>query len=403
MLIEFFLCLRKHGLKTSLTELLDLLGALERGVVFGNVDDFYTLARLVLVKDESQYDRFDRAFAEYFEGVEQVDLASAIPADWLERSLQRQLSDEDKAKLQSLGGLDELLKTFRERLAEQQKRHAGGNKWIGTGGTSPFGAYGYHPEGIRIGQDGSNARRAVKVWDKREFRDLDGDAELANRNLQLALRKLRKFARTGAAEELDLNATIRATSQKGGLLDLQWQPERHNAVKVLLLFDVGGSMDDYIYECEQLFSAARNEFKHLEFFYFHNCVYEHVWKDNNRRYDEKLPLLELINRYGRDYKLIFVGDATMGPYEIAYPGGSVEHWNEEPGAVWMQRLLHHFSDAAWLNPQPTSHWRYYQSIDLMQQLMSQRMYPLTLDGISAAITTLLKKSVAAAAPSPSNS
>ncbi|RUO62241.1 vWA domain-containing protein [Pseudidiomarina insulisalsae] len=400
MLIEFFFCLRKHGLKTSITELMDLLAALEKRVVFAEVEAFYYLARLTLVKDESQFDRFDRAFAEYFEGVEQVDLASAIPEDWLRRSLQRQLSEEDKAKLQSMGGLDELLKAFQERMKEQQKRHAGGNKWIGTGGTSPFGAYGYHPEGIRIGQEGSNARRAVKVWDKREFRDLDTEGELNNRTMQLALRKLRKFARTGSAEELDLDETIRATSQKAGLLDLKWRPERHNAVKVLLLFDVGGSMDDFIYECQQLFAAARSEFKHLEFYYFHNCVYEEVWQSNERRFSEKTPTRELINKYGRDYKLIFVGDATMGPYEIAYPGGSVEHWNEEPGQVWMRRLLNHFDNAVWLNPQPLEHWKWHHSIDMMHELMGARMYPMTLDGISAAITTLLRKS---AAPAPINS
>ncbi|MDX1524949.1 MAG: VWA domain-containing protein [Pseudidiomarina maritima] len=391
MLIEFFYCLRKHGLSTSITELLDLLAGLERGVIFANVDDFYTLARLVLVKDESQYDKFDQAFAEYFTGVEQVDLATSIPPEWLEQALQRQLSDEDKAKLQALGGLDELLKTFRERLAEQQKRHAGGNKWIGTGGTSPFGAYGYNPEGIRVGQDRSNARRAVKVWDQREFKDLDGGQQLTQRHLQLALRKLRKFARSGAATELDLPNTIRATSQKGGLLDLQWQAERHNAIKVLILFDVGGSMDDYIYECEQLFSAARSEFKHLEFYYFHNCVYEHVWQHNSRRFAEKTPTKELINKYGRDYKLIFVGDATLGPYEIAYPGGSVEHWNEEPGSVWMQRLLGHYQHAVWLNPQPQQHWHYYASIDMMNELMGQRMFPLTLDGLTTAMSRLLQK------------
>ena len=349
-----------------------------------------------MVKDESQFDRFDRAFAEYFEGVEQVDLASAIPEDWLRRSLQRQLTEEDKAKLQSMGGLDELLKAFQERMKEQQERHAGGNKWIGTGGTSPFGAYGYNPEGIRIGQDGSNARRAVKVWDKREFRDLDTEGELNNRTMQLALRKLRKFARTGSAEELDLDETIRATSQKAGLLDLKWRPERHNAVKVLLLFDVGGSMDDFIYECQQLFAAARSEFKHLEFYYFHNCVYEEVWQSNERRFSEKTPTRELINTYGRDYKLIFVGDATMGPYEIAYPGGSVEHWNEEPGQVWMRRLLNHFDNAVWLNPQPLEHWKWHHSIDMMHELMGGRMYPMTLDGISEAITTLLRKSATTA-------
>ncbi|MFU8783834.1 vWA domain-containing protein [Aliidiomarina sp.] len=387
MLIEFFFRLRVHGLKVSITELLDLLNALEQQVVFASVDDFYALSRMILVKDESQYDRFDRAFAEYFAGVNEVDIAASIPQEWLQKSLQRQLSDEDKAKLQALGGLDELLKQFNERLAEQQKRHAGGNKWIGTGGTSPFGAYGYNPEGIRIGQEGSNARRAVKVWDKREFADLDTDAELSNRNIKLALRKLRKFARTGAASELDLAETIRATG-KQGMLDLRWQPERHNAIKVLILFDVGGSMDDYIYECQQLFAAVRSEFKHLEFYYFHNCVYEGVWKSNQRRLHEQTPLAEVLNKYGNDYKLIFVGDATMGPYEIAYPGGSVEHWNEEPGQVWMQRLLNHYPKAAWLNPQPQNRWGYYHSVQMMAEIMENRMFPLTLDGLSSAIAAL---------------
>lgn len=388
MLIEFFFKLRDHGLKVSLTELMDLLNALEQHVVFANVDDFYVVARMTLVKDESQYDRFDRAFASYFAGVNEVDIAARIPQEWLERSLQRQLSDEDKAKLKALGGLDELLKQFRERLAEQQKRHAGGNKWIGTGGTSPFGAYGYHPEGIRIGQDGNHARRAVKVWDKREFQDLDTDEELNNRTIKLALRKLRRFARTGAATELDLAETIRATG-KQGMLDLRWQAERHNAIKVLILFDVGGSMDDYIYECQQLFQAVRSEFKHLEFYYFHNCVYEGVWKDNKRRRQEQTPLPELLRTYGSDYKLIFVGDATMGPYEIAYPGGSVEHWNEEPGQVWLERLLHHYPKAVWINPQPEGRWPYYSSIRMVSDIMQQRMYPFTLEGLGRAIETLL--------------
>ena len=388
MLIEFFFKLREHGLKVSLTELMDLLNALEQQVVFANVDDFYVVARMTLVKDESQYDRFDRAFASYFAGVNEVDIAARIPQEWLERSLQRQLSDEDKAKLKALGGLDELLKQFRERLAEQQKRHAGGNKWIGTGGTSPFGAYGYHPEGIRIGQDGNHARRAVKVWDKREFQDLDTDEELNNRTIKLALRKLRRFARTGSATELDLAETIRATG-KQGMLDLRWQAERHNAIKVLILFDVGGSMDDYIYECQQLFQAVRTEFKHLEFFYFHNCVYEGVWKDNKRRRQEQTPLPELLRTYDSDYKLIFVGDATMGPYEIAYPGGSVEHWNDEPGQVWLERLLHHYPKAVWINPQPQGRWPYYASIRMVSDIMQQRMYPFTLEGLGRAIDTLL--------------
>lgn len=389
MLIEFFLCVRKHGVPASLTELLDLLAALNGQVVFADIEAFYSLARLTLVKDESHYDRFDQAFAEYFEGVAQVDIASSIPKEWLERDLQRHLSDEDKAKLKSLGGLDELLKQFRERLQEQQKRHAGGNKWIGTGGSSPFGAYGYHPEGIRIGQDGSNARRAVKVWDKREFRDLDTDGQLNNRTLQLALRKLRRFARTGATTELDINETIRATSKDAGLLNLRYQAERHNAIKLLVFFDVGGSMDDYIYECQQLFAAVRSEFKHLEFFYFHNCLYEDVWQNNSRRFSEKTPLREVLQKYGRDYKVIIVGDATMGPYEIAYPGGSVEHWNEEPGQVWLQRVLQQYPHAVWLNPQPADHWPYYASISMLHELMDKRMFPMTLAGLGLAIRELL--------------
>ncbi|MDP4537348.1 VWA domain-containing protein [Alkalimonas collagenimarina] len=389
MLIQFFQTLRKHGLSVSLTELLDLLAALDKQVIFADTEAFYYLARLVLVKDERDYDKFDRAFADYFEGVAQVEIAASIPDEWLQPGLLKQLSEEQKAALQGPGSLDELLKQFRERLSEQQKRHAGGNKWIGTGGTSPFGAYGYNPEGIRIGQEGSGARRAVKVWDKREFRDLDSDAELNNRSIKIALRQLRRFARTGASQELDLPATITATSQQGGWLDLQWQAERHNAIKVLLFLDVGGSMDDYIQECEQLFSAAKAEFKHLEFFYFHNCVYEGVWKHNQRRREQQTSVLDIIHTYGSDYKLIFVGDATMGPYEISYPGGSVEHWNEEPGAAWMQRLLQQYSKAAWLNPQPETWWPHYQSIDMIQQLMTQRMYPLTLDGLNRAMRALL--------------
>lgn len=388
MLVDFFSCLRRHGVPCSLTELLDLLAVLDRQLVFADVEAFYTLARMVLVKDERHYDKFDRAFAEYFEGVHEIDIANAIPKEWLEQALKRSLSEEDKAALQGEGDLDKLLEKFKERLAEQQKRHQGGNKWIGTGGTSPFGAYGFNPEGIRIGQDGSNARRAVKVWDKREFKDLDDEAVLNNRSMQLALRKLRRFARTGAAEELDLAGTIRETSRKGGLLDLQWQAERHNSVKVLIFFDVGGSMDDFIAECEQLFAAARSEFKHLEFFYFHNCIYEGVWRSNKRRFNQQTSVYDLLHTYGSDYKVVIVGDATMGPYEIAYPGGSVEHWNEEPGEVWMRRVLEQYSKAVWLNPQPQARWPYYQSIEYIQHIMEGRMYPLTLDGISAAIEEL---------------
>jgi len=388
MLVDFFFTLRRQGVKTSITELLDLLNALQQQLVFADTDTFYQLARLTLVKDESQYDKFDRAFAEYFAGVAAVDLASQIPDDWLIPDLIRQLSAEDKAALQGMGSLEALLKQLRERLAEQQKRHAGGNKWIGTGGTSPFGAYGFNPEGVRIGQQGSGARRAVKVWDKREFKDLDSSSELNNRSIKLALRQLRRFARSGAATELDLKGTIQATSEQAGYLDLRFMPERHNAVKVLMLFDVGGSMDDYIALCQQLFAAVRSEFKHLEFFYFHNCVYEGVWRNNQRRHTEQISVLDLIHTYGSDYKLIFVGDATMGPYEIDYPGGSVEHWNQEPGRVWLERLLAQYPKAVWLNPQPAEWWRHYHSISIIREIMQQRMFSLTLDGLSAAIKVL---------------
>lgn len=387
MLVEFFLTLRKYGLNSSITELLDLLKALQQQVVFADTEAFYHLSRLTLVKDESQYDKFDRAFADYFSGVAEVDLASRIPDDWLMPDLIRKLSEEDKAALKGLGSLEELLKQLRERLAEQQKRHAGGNKWVGTGGTSPFGAYGFNPEGVRIGQQGSGARRAVKVWDKREFKDLDNNSELNNRSIKLALRQLRRFARTGAATELDLTGTIQATSEQG-YLDLRFVPERHNAVKVLMFFDVGGSMDDHIELCQQLFAAVKTEFKYLEFFYFHNCVYEGVWRNNQRRFTEQTALQEVLHTYGSDYKLIFVGDATMGPYEIDYPGGSVEHWNQEPGRVWLERLLAHFPKAVWLNPQPQQWWQHYHSISIIQQIMQNRMYPLTLDGLSNAIKTL---------------
>lgn len=388
MLIEFFFTLRKYGLKTSITELLDLLDALKQQIVFADTEAFYHLSRLVLVKDESQYDKFDRAFADYFEGVAEVDLASQIPDEWLLPNILRQLTAEDKAALKGIGSLDELLKQLRERLAEQQKRHAGGNKWIGTGGTSPFGAYGYNPEGVRIGQQASGARRAVKVWDKRDFKDLDVNSELNNRSMKLALRQLRRFARTGAATELDLNGTIQATSEQGGYLDLRFVPERHNAIKVLIFFDVGGSMDDHILLCQQLFAAVKTEFKHLEFFYFHNCVYEGVWRDNQRRFTEQTAVLDILHTYGADYKLIFVGDATMGPYEIDYPGGSVEHWNQEPGRVWLQRLLDHYPKAVWLNPQPQAWWPHYHSISIIQELMQQRMFALTLAGLTEAISSL---------------
>lgn len=389
MFIDFFTTLKKHQVPCSLRELLDLINALKQGVVFADVNEFYALAKLIMVKDEVHFDKYDRAFAEYFEGVEQVDVFDhVLPEDWLRKEFEKHLSDEEKKQLEALGGLEQLMKTLKQRLAEQEKRHAGGNKWVGTGGTSPFGAYGYNPEGIRVGQDKNRNNRAVKVWDKREFKNFDQDRELGSRNIKLALKKLRKFARTGSSEKLDLNTTIRSTAQKGGLLDVVMEPERHNAVKVLMFFDIGGSMDEYIHTCEELFSAAHTEFKHLEFFYFHNCLYEKVWKDNKRRFTQTQSLDEVLRTFGRDYKVIFVGDATMGPYEIMYPGGSVEHWNDKPGVDYMNQVLNHFDKVVWLNPQRETHWQYYQSIDIMRQIMADKMYPLTVDGIDRAIKTL---------------
>lgn len=390
MFVEFFMVLRKHKVPCTLRELLDLINAMKQQVVFADVEQFYHLARVILVKDEVHFDKFDRAFAEYFENVQSVDLFDeTIPNDWLRKEFEKYLSEEEKAKLESLGGLDKLLETLKERLKEQQKRHAGGNKWVGTGGTSPFGAYGYHPEGVRIGQDGNRNFRAAKVWDKREFKNFDADAELGSRNMKLALKKLRKFARTGASDELDLDKTVSSTAQNAGMLDIHMRPERHNAVNVLVFFDVGGSMDEYIQEVESLFAAMHSEFKHLAFYYFHNCVYEGVWQDNKRRYEQVTPTMEVLNQYGRDYKLIFVGDATMGPYEITYPGGSVEHYNQETGQAWLQRLLNHFDKAIWLNPQPKVHWRYYHSISIIEQIMAGKMFPLTLDGIGDGIKALV--------------
>lgn len=390
MLIDFFCKVRDYKVPCTLRELLDLLRALERGVVFANIDDFYSLSRTVLVKDEAHFDKFDRAFADYFKGVSSLELdLSEIPEEWLKKQFEKQLSDEEKAKIAALGGLDKLMETLAERLKEQEKRHQGGNKWIGTGGTSPFGAYGYNPEGVRIGQESSRHRKATKVWDKRQFKNLDANVEIGTRNMKVALRKLRQFARTGSSEELALDDTIASTARNAGYLDIKMKPERHNAIKVLMFFDIGGSMDDHIKVCEQLFSAIHGEFKHLEFFYFHNCIYETVWRDNNRRQTEKIDLLQVLHTYSRDYKVIFVGDATMGPYEITYPGGSVEHWNEEPGSVWMKRLTDHFDKVIWLNPQAESQWNYYASIQIMQQLIDSKMYPLTLAGLGQGIKNLI--------------
>ena len=389
MLIQFFFTLRKYQVKTTLRELLDLLRALEKHVVYADIESFYSLARTIMVKDETQYDKFDRAFAEYFEGVESVDLfGKDIPEEWLRKEIEKNLSPEEREALRKAGGLEELMETLKKRLEEQEKRHQGGNKWVGTGGTSPFGAYGDNPEGVRIGQKGNRKFSAVKVWDKREFKNLSSDVELGTRNIKIALRKLRKFARTGASEQLDVPTTIGETAKKGGLLDIHMAPERHNAVKVLMFFDVGGSMDPHVKSTQELFSAVQSEFKYLEYFYFHNCVYEEVWKDNLRRNKERIPIWDIIHRYGKDYKVIFVGDATMGPYEITYPGGSVEHCNEEPGSVWLQRLLNHFNNAVWLNPQAENYWPYYSSIKIIREIMEDRMYGLTLEGLTDAIKGL---------------
>jgi len=390
MLTEFFFTLRKGGLKPSITELLTLLEAMREGVAGQSVEDFYYLSRACLVKDESQFDRFDRIFAAHFRGIEDAfrDLAAELPEDWLARQAELYLSDEEKARIEAMGGLDKLMAALRERLAEQRERHQGGNRWIGTAGTSPFGAYGYNPEGVRIGQEGSRHRRAAKVWDRREYRNLDDSVELGTRNIKIALRKLRKFAREGAADQLDLDDTIDKTARNAGLLDLRMVPERHNAVKVLLCLDVGGSMEDHVRVCEELFSATRSEFKHLEYFYFHNFIYESLWKDNRRRHHERIPTSTITHKYGADYKLVFVGDATMSPYEIVYAGGSVEHWNEEAGAVWIKRLLNTFAKAIWLNPEPEQRWGYTPSIKLIRDLMDGRMFPLTVSGLEDGIRRL---------------
>jgi uncharacterized protein with von Willebrand factor type A (vWA) domain len=390
MLIRFFFMLRAGGLKVSITEFLTLLEVLEKRIAGYSVEEFYYLARACLVKDESLYDRFDRVFSAHFKGIQDLfgEDAAEIPEEWLRRQFERLMSDEEKAMVESLGGWDKLMETLRKRLEEQDGRHEGGNKWIGTGGTSPFGAYGYNPEGIRIGQEGSRHRRAVKVWDKREFRNLDDSVELGTRNLKVALRRLRKFAREGAADELDLPDTIESTARNAGLLEIKMVPERHNAVKVLLFLDVGGSMDDHVRVCEELFSAASGEFKHLEYFYFHNCVYEGVWKDNTRRHADRTPLMDVLHKYSSDYKLILVGDATMSPYEIHYPGGSVEHWNEEAGASWMKRLLDTYPKAIWLNPEPLQRWEYTPSIRMISELMEERMYPLSVSGLEEGMRAL---------------
>ncbi len=391
MLIDFFLHLKARKLPVSTREFLTLLEGLQQRVCGHSIDEFYFFARACLVKDESFYDRFDQAFGEYFRGVAEIPgLELDLPEEWLRAMARKHLTPEERAQLEKLGW-DKLMDEFRKRLAEQKGRHAGGSKWIGTGGSSPFGNNGTHPEGIRVGGESAGNRTAVKVWDKREFRNLDDDVELGTRNIKVALRRLRRFAREGASEELDLDGTIAATARNAGWLDLLMRPERHNAVKVLLFLDVGGSMDDHVKVCEELFSACRSEFKHLEYFYFHNCVYDGVWRDNLRRHQERTPVLDVIHKYGPDYKLIFVGDATMSPYEILHQHGSIEHMNAEAGATWLRRLLDAYPAAAWLNPEPERLWSYRQSIGIIHQIVGGRMFPMTLDGLARAMQALSKR------------
>jgi uncharacterized protein with von Willebrand factor type A (vWA) domain len=392
MFLPFFQALRETGIPVSLREYLTFLEGMRAGLTTYDIEGFYYFARTAMVKDERHLDRFDRAFAAAFDGLEEIGAdqvleAVDLPRDWLEKLAEKHLSEEEKREIEALGGFDKLMETLKERLREQQKRHQGGSKWIGTAGTSPFGAYGYNPEGVRIGQDRSRHQRAVKVWDKREFRNLDDTIELGTRNIKVALKRLRQWARDGAAEELDLDSTIRATAEHG-YLDVVTRPERRNAVKVLLFLDVGGSMDPHVKVVEELFSAARSEFKHMEHFYFHNCLYEGVWKDNRRRYSEQIPTWEVLRTFGADYKCIFVGDASMSPYEIAYKGGANEHWNDEAGEVWLARAREHWPGNVWINPMPERYWPYTHSIGMIRSIFEERMFPMTLDGISRAVDAL---------------
>ncbi|MAN13817.1 MAG: VWA domain-containing protein [Dinoroseobacter sp.] len=392
MFLPFFETLRAARIPVSLREYLAFLEGVGAGLVTYDIDGFYYLARTAMVKDERHLDRFDRAFAHSFGSLEaitpqEVLEAAEIPADWLEKLAEKHLSDEERAEIEALGGFDKLMETLRERLKEQQGRHQGGNKWIGTAGTSPFGAYGYNPEGVRIGQKESRHQRAVKVWDKREFRNLDDSVELGTRNIKVALKRLRQWARTGAEEELDLDGTIRSSAEKG-YIDVKTRPERHNAVKLVLFLDAGGSMDPHVKVVEELFSAARSEFKHLEHYYFHNCLYEGVWRDNRRRWTEQIPTFDVLNTYGPDYKCIFVGDAAMSPYEIAIPGGANEHWNQEAGQVWLDRARAHWPDHLWINPTPRTHWPYTQSIAMIREIFQGRMVPMTLEGIDTGMRML---------------
>ncbi len=391
MLIDFFLHLKAARLPVSTREFLTLLEALDARVVSLSLDDFYFLARTSLVKDEAQFDRFDLAFASYFKGADAIfDIRAEIPEEWLRKEFERLLTDEDRRKIEALGGFDKLMQTFKQRLAEQRDRHAGGRKWIGTGGTSPFGAYGFNPEGIRIGDASGGQRSAVKVWDERTFRNLDGDVELNTRNLKVALRKLRRFAREGVPEELDMDGTIEGTARNAGWLDLHLVPERRNRVKVLLFLDVGGSMDPHVQVCEELFAAAKSEFRHLEHFYFHNCVYDYVWRDNARRRNERVATWDVLRTYGPDWRLIFVGDAAMSPYELVETGGSIEYANDEPGVLWLKRLAEHFRKTIWWNPEPQRGWEYTRSTQIVLSAIGPKMFALTLDGVARGIDALRK-------------
>jgi len=389
MFAKFFHELKSAGVPVSLREYLTLMEAMDADLASRKVEDFYYLSRSALVKDERNLDKFDRVFGHVFKGIESVGEAAEaqIPADWLKLMTQKYLSEEEKAQIEALGGWDKLMETLKKRLEEQKKRHEGGSKWIGTGGTSPFGSGGYNPEGVRIGNEGQRQGRAVKVWEKREYKNLDDQVELGTRNIKVALRRLRRFARRGAHDEFDLDGTIDATA-RAGYLDIKMRPERRNLIKVLLFFDVGGSMDPFIRISEELFSAARSEFKHMEYFYFHNCLYDYVWKDNKRRWTEKIPTWQILHKYPHDYKVIFIGDASMSPYEITVPGGAVEYFNEEPGALWLKRTLDIYERAVWLNPVPQKHWDYAPSIKMVRELFGERMFPLTLGGIDKAMAEL---------------
>jgi len=386
MLLNFFQTLRRQGLPVTIRELSDLITALEHHIVFADMEEFYYLARTIMVKDEKNFDKYDRAFKAHFTELEKIDdfIEALIPEDWLRSEFLKTLTEEEKAKIETLGGLEELIETFKKRLEEQKKRHEGGSKWIGTGGTSPFGNGGYNPEGIRVGGEGGNGS-AVKVWDRRDFKDLDDSIELGTRNIKMALRRLRKFARSGAEDELDLDDTIHSTAHNGGLLDIKMVPERRNAVKVLLLFDVGGSMDPYVKTCEELFSAARIEFKHMEYFYFHNFIYDGLWQNSEMRYDEVTATHDILRKYGSDYKIIFVGDAAMATYEITHSGGSIDFMNREPGANWLKRFSEAYDKMVWLNPTPKQYWQHTHSTKIIQDLMEDRMYPLTLKGMEEAM------------------